>query len=80
MVRKDGAETRRQRIQEVAVTVQKALNQHNPLSLSKTLAALQYTSGLTKEEQLEYLSIMEANSQFVIDHEKDQIRREASTE
>ena len=75
MVRKDGAETRRQRIQEIAVSVLKALSQQNPLSLSKTLAALQYTSGLTREKLLEYLAIMQEHGQFIIDNEKDQIRK-----
>jgi hypothetical protein len=75
MVRKDGAEVRRQRMHEVAQAVLKALAQENPLTMSKTLASLQYSTGLTREKLLEYLGIMQEMGQFALDVEKDQIRK-----
>jgi DNA-binding IclR family transcriptional regulator len=75
MVRKDGAEVRRQRMHEVATSVLKALQQENPLTLSKTLAALQYSTGLTREKLYEYLNVMQENGHFAIDVEKDQIAK-----
>jgi len=75
MVRKDGAAVRKERIQEIAVSILKALNKENPLSLSKTLASLQYLTGLTKSKLIEYLEIMQENGQFSLDIEKDQIKK-----
>jgi DNA-binding IclR family transcriptional regulator len=75
MPRKDGAAIRKERIQEIAVSILKALSRENPLSLSKTLAALQYSTGLTKSKLSEYLDIMVQNGQFSIDVEKDQIKK-----
>lgn len=75
MVRKDGAEIRRARIQEIASLVLKNLHKENPLSLSQTLAALQYQFGLTKEKILEYLNIMQEMGQFIIENENDQIKK-----
>lgn len=80
MVRKDGAEVRKQRMHEVAQAVLKSLAQMNPLSLSRTLASLQYSTGLTREKLTEYMGIMQEMGQFVVNVEKDQIRRETSTE
>jgi hypothetical protein len=75
MPRKDGAAIRKERIQEIAVSILKALARENPLSLSKTLSSLEYSTGLTKPKLREYLEIMAANDQFCIDVEKDQIKK-----
>jgi len=79
MVRRDGAEIRKERIQEVARFVQRALLNEKELSLSRTLAVLQYETGLTKEKLMEYLSILEGLGHFVIDKEHDKIRRISET-
>ena len=75
VVRRDGAEIRKERIQEVARFLQRALQNERRLSLSKTLALLQYEFGLTKEKLLEYLNILENLGQVVSETELDRIRR-----
>jgi hypothetical protein len=75
MVRRDGAEIRKERIQEVARFIQRALLNEKELPLSKTLAVLEYETGLTKEKLMEYLSILENLGQFVIEKEHDKIKR-----
>lgn len=75
MVRRDGAEIRKERMQEVARLIHRSLANEQELSLSKTLALLQYQFGLTKEKLLEYLSILADLGQFVIDKEYDRIRK-----
>lgn len=75
MVRKDGAEVRRQRIAEIGKAVQKSLLNHGEIVLSKTIAVLQYESGLTKEKVLEYLEVLENLGQFEIDRENDKIKK-----
>ena len=49
MVRRDGAEIRKERMQEVARLIHRTLANEKQVSLSKTLALLQYEFGLTKE-------------------------------
>jgi len=80
MTRRDGAEMRKERIQEIAQDMLKALNRQQQLPLSETLAALQYKHGLTKEKILEYMSIMEKLRQFTIDHEHDRILKQSETQ
>jgi hypothetical protein len=75
MGKMDGAAVRKERIQQTAVGVLKALARENPLSLSKTLSSLQYSTGLTKGKLMEYLEICQENGQFIIDVEKDQIKK-----
>jgi len=75
MVRQDGAELRKQRISQIAQSVQKSLNKQNPLPLSQSLATIQYETGLTKEKVMEYLKLMESIGQFVLDIENDMILR-----
>lgn len=75
MVRRDGAEVRKERMQEVARFIQRSLLNEKELSLSKTLAVLTYETGLTKEKLTEYLSILENLGQFVIEKEQDKIKR-----
>jgi len=75
MVRKNGAEVRRQRIQEIGKYILAKLHDHHEISLSKTLAALQYEFGLTKEKLIEYLSILQNVDRFIIYAEDDKIKR-----
>jgi len=74
MVRRDGAEIRRERIQKVTKRVLSLLHEHGEISLSKTIALLQYEFGLTKERLKEYLKIGQDTGHFVIDTENDEIK------
>lgn len=75
MVRKDGAEARKERLQRVAQAIQAALHKDGEISLSKTVANLQYDLGLTRERTQEYLEILEKLDRFVIDERSDKIRK-----
>ncbi len=81
MVRKDGAEARKERIAKIATNVQSALYQNKDLgyiSLKKTVAKQELETGLTREKIMEYLALLVEADQFEIDHEKDQIRKPSS--
>jgi hypothetical protein len=81
MVRKDGAEARKERIAKIATNVQAALYQNKDLgyiSLKKTVAKQELETGLTREKIMEYLALLVEADQFEIDHEKDQIRKLSS--
>ena len=75
MVRRDGAEIRKERIQQIARLIQSLLHKQSEISLSKTLANSQYQFGLKKDKLMEYLSILEALGQFTIDNEGDKIKK-----
>jgi hypothetical protein len=75
MVRRDGAEIRKERMQEVARLIHRTLANEKQVSLSKTLALLQYEFGLTKEKLMEYFTVLESLGQFVVEKERDRIRR-----
>jgi hypothetical protein len=78
MVRHDGAETRRERIMQIAKSVHAALYQNKEVGvvcLSKTVAQLEIESGLTKTRILEYFGILESAGQFELDFKNDVIRR-----
>jgi hypothetical protein len=81
MVRKDGAEARKERIAKIATNVQAALYLNKDLgyiSLKKTVAKQELETGLTREKIMEYLALLVEADQFEIDHEKDQIRKLSS--
>lgn len=74
MVRRDGAEIRRERIQKITTRVLKILHgSDGELSLSRTLSALEYETGLTREKLLEYLGIGADTGHFVVEVENDKI-------
>jgi len=75
MVRRDGAATRKDRMQEIARKIHGLLANHRELSLSKTVAMLQYEYGLTKGKIIEYLEILESLEHFSIDVERDRIQK-----
>ena len=75
MVRRDGAAIRKERIQEIARKIQSILHKQSEISLSKTVATLQYEFGLTREKIMEYLRLLEALGQFTLDIEGDKIRK-----
>jgi predicted transcriptional regulator len=80
MVRKDGAEARKERLQRIAQAIQAALHKEGELSLSKTMASLQYEFGLTKDRVQEYLEILENVGQFEIDKQNDKIKKARQSE
>ncbi len=81
MVKKDGAETRKIRISQIAKDLQarfheKKNNGHKEeLKLTKFVAFQQYETGLTKSKIVEYLRIIETMGQCEIDLENDKIRK-----
>ena len=78
MVRKDGAESRKERIAKIAANVQAALYQNKEMgyiSLRKTVAKQELETGLTQEKIMEYLALLVEADQIEIDTEKDQIRK-----
>ena len=75
MARRDGAETRRQRIAQIAKMVQAALHaSKGEIPLSKFVAGVMYETGLTRDKIMEYLEVPEAMGQFEIDDVSDKIR------
>lgn len=84
MVRRDGAEIRKQRIQEVAGFVMRSLSECPTQSISYLMPQLEFQTGLTKEKITEYLVICAGAGRFDIDVEADVVRRpvirEASVE
>jgi len=74
MVRRDGAAIRRERMEEIAQTIQRKLCNHEEISLRQTLAFFAYKLGLTKSKVMEYLKILEELGQFVLDIERDKIK------
>ena len=75
MVKRDGAAVKKERIQEIAKLIQRSLLNNKELSLSKTLATLQYEFGLRSEKIMEYLRILEDLGQFTFDIEGDKIKK-----
>jgi hypothetical protein len=76
MVRRDGAEVRKERIQEIGRIIHASLLRNSgKLRFTQILAQLQYETGLTPEKIMEYLSILENLGQFTVDKEQDTVRK-----
>ena len=77
MVRRDGAESRKERIATIARSVQAALfkNQAGWIPLKKTVSQIMIETGLTKNKVMEYLGLLSDAGQFVIDESNDKISR-----
>lgn len=75
MAKRNGAAVRRERMKEIAKTVQRNLQNHGEIVLSRTVAAFAYSLGLTKPKVIEYLRILEELGQFVLDFERDRIQK-----
>ncbi len=79
MVRKDGAEARKERITKILSQIMSLIysakqeNLHY-ISLKKTKAILQLDTGLTKEKIDDYLALLQEAGKIELDLEKDQIR------
>jgi len=75
MVRKDGAEARKERLQEIARFIQQALFKQKELALSTTITQVQYNFGLTEGKTLEYLRLLEKLGQFTLNEKEDRVRK-----
>ena len=77
MVRRNGAEIRKERIQQVTQYVLSLLHKNNDgeILLSKTIALLEYRIGLTRQKLMEYLKIGQETEHFIIDIENDKITK-----
>jgi hypothetical protein len=75
MVGMDGAEAKKERMEQIARKIQGALYVENPLMLSRIIAQIEYEFGLTKAKIQEYLEILENLGQFTIDEENNKITR-----
>ena len=75
MVRRDGAEARKERIQQIICRVVAKLNRGEEVVLSKTISEIQYDFGLTKQTIIEYLEIGQDLGRFEIDAENDRIKK-----
>jgi hypothetical protein len=75
MVRSDGAEARKERIQEIIRRVVAKLNQGEQVILSKTISEMEYEFGLTKQTVKEYLEIGHNIDRFKIDEKNDGIKK-----
>jgi hypothetical protein len=80
LVGRDGAEARKERLQRIAKAIQAALHKEGEVSLSKTVAVLQYDMGLTREKIREYLEVLKEVGQFDLDFEGDKIKKNSDKE
>jgi predicted DsbA family dithiol-disulfide isomerase len=80
MVRHDGAEAKRERMEQISRKIQAALYVENPISLSKIVAQVEYDFGLTKTRIKEYLKTLQDLERFKIDEANNQIRKVAEVE
>ncbi len=71
MVRRDGAETRRQRIAEINRSL-KGIGEKG-VQLNKFVAAQMLKTGLTRAKILEYLTLLQEIGNITIDHDVNSI-------
>ena len=78
MVRRDGAEARKERIAQIARSIQAALFQNKEtrwIPLSKTVSLIMIDTGLRKDTVMEYIQLLSDAEQFSLDKSKDKISR-----
>ena len=75
MVRKDGAEARKDRLKEIAESIQRGLYKQQELSLSTTVAQIQYDFGLTEGKASEYVKLLERLGRFTLNEKEDKITK-----
>ena len=81
MVKRDGAETRRERIKEIAKMLQAGFHEkmekgEKPeFQLSKFITLVEFDYGLSREKVIEYLEIIQGIGQIEIDYENDKLRK-----
>ena len=75
MVSRDGAQIRKERIQTITQFVLSLLHKNGgKISLSKTIAMLEYEIGLRREKIVEYINIGADVERFVIDKENNLLK------
>ncbi len=75
MVSRDGAQIRKERIQEITQRIVGLLFKNGgKLPLNKTIAILEYETGLRQEKIVEYLNIGANVGRYAIDNENDEIK------
>lgn len=78
MVRRDGAEVRKERIAEIARFVQASLFEAKEVGwipLSKTVTKIMIRMGLTRNKVMEILGLLADDGQFELDEKNDRINR-----
>ena len=76
MVSRDGAQIRKERIQEITQRILGYLyKKDGEIPLSQTIALLEYDIGLRREKIVEYLKIGAEVGRFVIDKENNKIKK-----
>jgi len=76
MVRKDGAEARRERIEKIGKGVHSSLEHNNgEIPLGKTVSGIAVQTGLTTERIMEYLTLLADADHFILDIEGDKIKK-----
>jgi len=75
MVRHDGADAKRERMERIARRTVAALGNDGELNLSTTVAETEYLEGLSKEKSMAYLETLEKLGRFVLDKDKDKIKK-----
>jgi predicted AAA+ superfamily ATPase len=75
MVRRDGAEAKKERMEQIAKRLTAALYVESPISLSKMTAQIEYDFGLSKTTIKEYLQTLQELERFTIDEANNQIRK-----
>ena len=75
MVRRDGAEARKERLHTITQRVLALLNNEGEADLPKTVDILCYEYGLTRPRINEYLEIAANSGRFVLDLKSNKIRK-----
>jgi len=76
MVRKDGAEARRERMEKMAKAIHAALENNNgEILLSKNVSTIAVQTGLTKGKIMDYLTLLADAGHFVLDVEGNKIHK-----
>ncbi|MGB9756294.1 MAG: hypothetical protein ACPLVJ_00730 [Candidatus Bathyarchaeales archaeon] len=75
MVKRDGAEIRKERIQEIVRKVVSLLHNEEEILVDSTVAILQYETGLRPDKIMEYLEIGDQLKRFELDKDKNKIKK-----
>jgi hypothetical protein len=77
MTRADGAETRRQRIAEIARIIHAALyaSKEGWVPLARSVTTIMIRTGLTKNTVMDILKLLDADDQFELDEKNDRIKK-----
>ena len=73
MVRNDGAEARRERMEKIARSIYAKFEKGEKILLSVAVAEFQYQFGLSETKILEYLNILQKLGKIALDGKNDLI-------